>query len=295
MPRRKMTETEKFLMKLNKVKKQERHKTQSTLDDVKRLRIPEPAFLFKVGDSIVYGAWAYSEVLEVCEGGKYYKLFSCTMKTNYGNPLYDDKVHYEPWYELRLDDDSLLEKMRFTEEEDIRIDYFQTELPMLLNRMFDDYGIDLDPEYQRGNVWTLSQKQALIDSMFKNVDIGKFAIIKRRWGKNPNEPETPFLSEMLDGKQRLTAIYEFIIGKFKFKGLYFHELNPWDQNHIRRYKINLGETTPLTKEQKLRHFLKLNTSGTPVSEEHLDKVRKMWLEECAERDFDVYYPEMEGE
>ena len=56
MPRRKMTETEKFLMKLNKEKKHDKQQLQQELNEVKKLRIPEPAFLFEVGDRVVYGA-----------------------------------------------------------------------------------------------------------------------------------------------------------------------------------------------------------------------------------------------
>ena len=34
----------------------------------------------------------------------------------------------------------------------------------------------------------------------------------------------------------------------------------------------------MTDEQKYRYFLKLNVSGTPMSEEHIEKVRKLWAD-----------------
>lgn len=282
MPRRKMTDTEKFERDLRKKRKSDEHTTSSSLNECQRQRIPEPAFQFEVGQRVVYGAWCFSEVLEVCEGGKYYKLYSCNLqtKTNRGD-VWHEKVHYETWFRLGFyrTDEEIEEMKRYEEDEDIFFQYMQRDMISLIAMMSSQYGIDLEPEYQRGNVWTHEQKVALVDSIFKNVDIGKFAVIKRPWGNNPNTPATPLLYEMLDGKQRLTAIWEFYCGRFKYQGKYFYELHPRDQSHFKHYTISYAETNPMTKEQKYRYFLKLNTTGTPVDPEHLQKVRRLWLEE----------------
>jgi len=278
MARRKMTDEEKAKMAENKRLKHEKQILETDLKETKEMNIPSPAYLHKVGDRVVYGAWDFTKILEIFDGGKYYKCFSSTTNrnTNRGT-VYSEKEHYETWYNLEIYRTKFPERLE--EDEDIRFNYMQRDMIGLLSMMFDKYGIDLDPEYQRGNVWTREQKVNLIDSMFKNIDIGKFTIIKRPWGDNPNAPMTPKLYEMLDGKQRLTAVYEFFIGKFQYKGKYFHELHPRDRHHIKYYTINWAETQPLTKEQKYRYFLKLNTTGTPVSEEHLNKVRKLLLDE----------------
>lgn len=189
-----------------------------------------------------------------------------------------DRVTYGRW-----DWNALPYKIEFSEKlkenEDIRLNFQQRHLSHLLRLMFSKYGIDLNPDYQRGNVWTLDQKISLIDSIFKNIDIGKFTVIKRLCGPNPNKPITDLLYEVLDGKQRLTAIYEFYIGKFQYKGKYFYELHPMDRYHLIEYNISYAESEQLTNEQKYRYFLKLNATGVPMDKEHIEKVKQMWLKE----------------
>lgn len=281
MPRRKMTDTEKFLRDQRKALKNRKDGLKRDLRDVQRKDIPEPAYMFEVGDRVVYGAWAFTEILEVCEGGKFYRCHSCSWNTNTNRgSVWGEKEHYETWYNLSFyrTSEEIDAMDRFEEDEDIHFAYMQRDMVSLISKMFDEYGIDLNPEYQRGNVWTHDQKVALIDSIFKNVDIGKFAVIKRPWGNNPSKPLTPKLYEMLDGKQRLTAIWEFYCGRFKYKGKYFYELHPRDRSHFKHYTISYAETNPMTDEQKYRYFLKLNTTGTPVDPEHLNKVRDLWLQ-----------------
>jgi len=277
----KLTEADKIMKNIRKQRKHEQSLLKRDHIDIKRMNIPTPAYIFEVGDEVDYGAWSFTEVLEVYEDGKYYKLYSCSLNTNTnrGN-VWSEKVHYEAWFTLGFYHTSEeIEAMeRFEEDEDIFINYSQRDLISLIGKMSDEHGIDLNPEYQRGLVWTHSQKISLIDSIFKNVDIGKFSVIRRPWGNDNNKPITPKLYEMLDGKQRLTAIWEYYCGGFKYKGKYFYELHPRDRNHFKHYGISYAETNPMTDEQKYRYFLKLNTTGVPISEEHMDRVRKLWLD-----------------
>lgn len=278
MSRRKLTDEEKNERAFNKEVNALKRNMELRLGDKKSLRIPEPPHIHSIGDRVVYGAWDWTGILDVIDGGKIYKCFSVTHHTGRNVPdksIY--KIHYVAWYEVLLYQTELPEILK--ENEDIDFNYQQREMSSLIHRMFDKYGIDLNPDYQRGNVWTSDQKVELIDSIFKNIDIGKFTVIKRPWGPNPNEPTTQLLYEMLDGKQRLTAIYEFFIGKFQYKGKYYFELHPRDRNHFRHYRISYVESSPLTNEQKYRYFLKLNTTGTPVDKEHLDRVKQLWLNE----------------
>lgn len=67
--------------------------------------------------------------------------------------------------------------------------------------------IDPAPQYQRGSVWTRNQKQLLIDSIFRGMDIPK--IYLRRMGD-----DSPFEYEVVDGQQRLRTIWEYYEGAF---------------------------------------------------------------------------------
>jgi len=255
---------------------------ESSLEDARKKRIPEPTRKFEIGDRIRYGSFDWSAVLDSIDDGKIYKCFSITRNTKRNVPDYTEfKIHYEPWYSIVPDMtyEEYDEMVRLSQDDDIFFQYAQRDVMALLHMSFDNMGLDFDVEYQRGLVWTPEQKVELIRSMFHNIDIGKFCIIRRPWGNDPDKPATPLLYEVLDGKQRINAILDYYLDRFKYEGKYFSELHPFDRNHIRHYRISYAETAPLTREQKLRYFLKLNTTGIPIDPKHLEYVKNLWDQE----------------
>ena len=67
--------------------------------------------------------------------------------------------------------------------------------------------IKVDAEYQRGAVWSEPQKALLIDSIMRGFDIPKIYLSKLSDGSN-------YLFNVIDGKQRLTAIWDFFSDDF---------------------------------------------------------------------------------
>lgn len=67
--------------------------------------------------------------------------------------------------------------------------------------------IDPKPGYQRGAVWDKAKRQLLIDSIIRGYDIPKLYL--RRL-----ENRAPFEFEVVDGQQRLRAIWSFLDNEF---------------------------------------------------------------------------------
>lgn len=67
--------------------------------------------------------------------------------------------------------------------------------------------IDPAPDYQRPPVWKLKQKQLLMDTILREYDIPKIY-----WKRIKSEDKIQF--EVIDGQQRLRAIWEFCAGGF---------------------------------------------------------------------------------
>ena len=63
--------------------------------------------------------------------------------------------------------------------------------------------INVEAEYQRATVWSQPQQALLIDSIMRGFDIPKIFLRKLPDG-------SPYLFDVIDGKQRLTAIWEFV-------------------------------------------------------------------------------------
>lgn len=69
--------------------------------------------------------------------------------------------------------------------------------------------LDLQPNFQRGEVWPKSKKQRLIDSVLREWHVPPIHVIE-----NPDTRK----QEVLDGQQRLVAIRDFVRGEFAVDG-----------------------------------------------------------------------------
>lgn len=130
-------------------------------------------------------------------------------------------------------------------------------------------GVEVEIDYQREHVWKLKDKVDLIDSIFNNIDIGKLVFVQRDFGVKGK------LYEILDGKQRLTALCEFYEDKFKYKGFYYSELSNQDRNKFESHSIAYGYLENPNKEAIFETFIKLNTCGKPMASKHIEHVKQL--------------------
>ena len=134
-------------------------------------------------------------------------------------------------------------------------------------------GLDLQPLYQRGYVWSEDFKYKLIYSIIKMYPIGSVSI---RNLEEPNEKKAK--SEVVDGQQRLTNIYNFIFGEkngeiMKIRGEYARKI-------IEEIKDYLNEEDKAAKKllkkldnkgkisityNELPEDVKLNINAFPIS------------------------------
>ncbi|MFM1704146.1 DUF262 domain-containing protein [Aeromonas salmonicida] len=90
----------------------------------------------------------------------------------------------------------------------------------------------VNPDYQRnGDVWTLEKKQLLIDSIINRYDIPKIYFHKF---ERSEARKTGHEYAIIDGRQRLEAIWQFIDGKFALRE---------DITYLRDPSIRIGGLT----------------------------------------------------
>ena len=74
--------------------------------------------------------------------------------------------------------------------------------------------IELDPDYQRiSDIWTLEKRQLLIDSLINGFDVPKLYF--HEFVPFKQKGTTKYRYAIIDGKQRLQTIWDFIDGKIK--------------------------------------------------------------------------------
>lgn len=254
---------------LNKKKKQA---WNSYIQCPKNRSFGSPTYFHKVGDKIRIGALQNCIVDEVIthEG---LVLYGFTYKRKDGVEDY----MYAPWYNTRPYEIGKKETT-FTQDDSIYIRFYNTSLESLLNKFYLS-GVDMNPPYQRDYVWDDKDKEALLDSIFNHIEIGKFAFINKDYING-------FHYEILDGKQRLSTLLDFYENRLPYKGAYYNDLSANDRYTFLNTPVTIGETENLTMEQIYQYFYKLNRCGKIMSEEHLKQIRENIINNLEEQDIE---------
>jgi hypothetical protein len=142
------------------------------------------------------------------------------------------------------------------------------------------------PEWQRGEVWDTSKKQQLIDSILRGWRLPKFYFVRN------SEDEY----EVVDGQQRLAAIFEFFGNELalapdstaEFGGPYYKSLESRYSDAFDDFEIDYDEIEDAT-ETHLRLFFQRLQEGLPLtSSEKLNAVQSKLRDFCrnlAKHDF----------
>ncbi|MDD2376800.1 MAG: DUF262 domain-containing protein [Clostridia bacterium] len=140
-----------------------------------------------------------------------------------------------------------------------------------LKRKYDskDKKIILDSDLQRDDVWKKNQKCELIESVLMGLPLPIFYF---------NEDKNARLI-VIDGRQRLTALFEFMSGNFSlgklkimrnFNNKNFSQLDPIFQSKIEDYQIVANVIQPPTPDRiKFDIFDRVNRSGTQLNKQEI--------------------------
>jgi len=120
---------------------------------------------------------------------------------------------------------------------------------------------------QRDLCWTLTQKQALIESVIIRRSIPPISVVLT----------LDDVYQVIDGKQRLSAFIEYIQGGFDFCGYYCNDLPKEYLGQIQRhficaYRLCDYEDRLITDDDKIEWFQWINFAGTPQDIAHMERL-----------------------
>ena len=121
--------------------------------------------------------------------------------------------------------------------------------------------INPQPQYQRTPVWTEKKKQLLIDSILRRYDLPKFYL---------RSSDPPYEHEIVDGQQRLRAIWEFRNDQYRLRktskeipdyddlsGKKWSELSSDQKDKIGNFPLTIVEIKDASNEQVEELFSRL--------------------------------------
>lgn len=149
-----------------------------------------------------------------------------------------------------------------------------------------EVGLDLNPEFQRGHVWTRAQQIAYVEHILCGGESGRrilVAHVGRHQSDYKHRDDGSIYLEsyaLVDGKQRLEAVRAFMREEYRvFAGLK-GRAEGWLYSEL-GYSMR-RETTLIfdwdlivvkTKADLLKLYLRFNAGGTPHAKEEIDRVR----------------------
>jgi hypothetical protein len=140
-----------------------------------------------------------------------------------------------------------------------------------------DYGgLELNPDFQRGHVWTHDQQLHYIENVLRGVVSSSGFVIQfncPNWDLSDYEGDLPRGFQCVDGLQRLTAVGEFLAGNVRPFGFCPDDLD--GSSFKSKYHFRFAIHNFTRRVDLLQHYLDLNAGGTPHAPEEIERVRQM--------------------
>ena len=118
--------------------------------------------------------------------------------------------------------------------------------------------LDIRPAYQREFIYKPKQRNAVIDTVFKNYPLNVMYWAKRKDGT----------FEVIDGQQRTISICQYVKNDFSINELYYHSLQSDKKEAFDNYKL-MVYVCDGTDSEKLEWFETINIAGEELTPQEL--------------------------
>jgi hypothetical protein len=131
---------------------------------------------------------------------------------------------------------------------------------------------DLNPDFQRGHVWTTAQQIAYVEFIIRGGESGQDIYFNcPGWMNDYRGP-----MELIDGLQRITAVLAFLHNEIPAFGAFFSEYE--DKRFIYRLHFNFHVGNLSTRAEVLQWYLDLN-SGVAHTNDEIKRVEQLLADE----------------
>lgn len=154
------------------------------------------------------------------------------------------------------------------------IDISLHRLEAFIKGLEDDYGVELNPDFQRGHVWNEAQQIKYMEFMLSGGLSGRdlyfnSPIFNGTLGEDIDTNKVL----CVDGLQRITAARRFLNNEIRVFGSYYKEYEDKPRDATTRFKVYINGLT--NKKDVLKWYIELNEGGTPHSEDEISRVKGM--------------------
>lgn len=140
-----------------------------------------------------------------------------------------------------------------------------------------DYGLDVNPNFQRGHVWTAEQRVRYIEYILQGGKSGKDLYFNcPLWQSSlsigPEYKDGWYV--LVDGKQRIDAVFGYLSNEFPIFGKWYHrDFKDSLDIMVATFRWHVNELP--TIEEVYDWYIGLNTGGTVHSDEEIARVQSL--------------------
>jgi uncharacterized protein with ParB-like and HNH nuclease domain len=136
----------------------------------------------------------------------------------------------------------------------------------------EELGLQLNPKFQRGHVWTEQQQIAFLEYFFRGGKSGLVCYFnKPDWNIHvPDEAYNEYVC--VDGLQRITACLRFVNNEIPIFGCYYKD---FEDKPRMKHTLRLNVNNLKTEKEVLQWYIDMNVGGTPHTLEEIERVKKM--------------------
>lgn len=167
---------------------------------------------------------------------------------------------------------------RFKEKGNYEITVSLNYLEKAIKDYEDDYGLELNPDFQRGHVWTEKQQIAYVEFLLRGGITANTIYFNCPYFDDykPEKYDMPMVC--VDGLQRITAIRKFIVNELPVFGYYLKDFEDY-KILLRRTDIRININNLKTRKDVLEWYIDFNSGGTVHSEEEINRVKELLSKE----------------
>jgi uncharacterized protein with ParB-like and HNH nuclease domain len=134
------------------------------------------------------------------------------------------------------------------------------------------HGLQLNPLFQRGHVWSESQQITFIEFLLKGGKSNRTIYLNHPYWGNLSKKQGYNDFVCVDGLQRMTAVKRFLDNEIKVFNCYYKDFE--DKTPV-EIDLLINVNNLRTEKEVLKWYIEMNEGGTPHTNEEINKVKKM--------------------
>ena len=134
------------------------------------------------------------------------------------------------------------------------------------------YQLQLNPNFQRGHVWTEEQQIAYVEFLLRGGKSAKVIYFNKPSWQNSSIINDYDDFVCVDGLQRLTAVMRFLNNEIKVLGTYYKD---FEDKLPMGIDLIFNVNNLKTEKEVLQWYVDMNAGSTPHTNEEIERVKRM--------------------